>query len=145
MTDAAGLGREFSTAVVMFHDAVAHRLGLTAVDHKALGVIVRDGPMAASRLARQLAMKPSAVTGLVDRLVAAGYVTRKNDPLDRRRVLISADGGEHPELIAIFRRLGEGMTKVAARYDAVQLDAIMDYLVNATEVLREQTAMLARE
>ncbi|MFD0557491.1 DNA-binding MarR family transcriptional regulator [Stackebrandtia endophytica] len=145
MTDAAGLGREFSTAVVMFHDAVAHRLGLTAVDHKALGVIVRDGPMAASRLARQLAMKPSAVTGLVDRLVAAGYVTRNSDPLDRRRVLISADGGEHPELLAIFQRLGREMTKLAERYDAAQLDAIMDYLTNATTVLREQTAALVRE
>lgn len=144
MNDAARLGREFSTAVVMFHEAVAQRLGLAAIDHKALGVIVRDGPLPASLLAHRLNMKPSAVTGLVDRLVESGYVTRAGDPDDRRRVIISANGGERPELTGIFQRLGDDMAKIMAAYSPDQLAAVLDYLTRATGVLEDHAAQLNR-
>ncbi|GAA4914067.1 DNA-binding MarR family transcriptional regulator [Stackebrandtia albiflava] len=143
--DPATVGREFSTAVVMFHDAVADRLGLSAVDHKALGVVMRDGPITASRLAAELRMKPSAVTGLVDRLVAAGYVGRTPDPTDRRRVLISAHAGRRPDLGAVFGRLGAAMAELAADYRPEELAVILDYLGRATTVMREQTARLHQE
>lgn len=144
MTDAAGVGREFSTAVVMFHEAVAQRLGLAAIDHKALGVIVREGPLPASQLARRLAMKPSAVTGLVDRLVEAGYVIRTSDPDDRRRVIVVADGGERPELYGIFHRLGEDMAEIMAAYTPEEHKAVLDYLTRATDVLRDHAEQLNR-
>jgi len=35
--------------------------------------------------------RPGAVTGVVDRLERAGYVTRAQDPQDRRRVIVAPD------------------------------------------------------
>ncbi|MFC7245653.1 MarR family winged helix-turn-helix transcriptional regulator [Catellatospora aurea] len=136
------LGWELSTASVLFHEAVARRLGLTAVEHKALGMIVRGGPLPAGALAPQLSVGASAVTGIVDRLVRAGYVERRPDPEDRRRVLIAATA-DRPDLSAIFADLTREMGTVVARYDAEQLATITDYLEHTIAVLRAQTAKLS--
>ena len=40
-------------------------------------------------IAAELGVGPSAVSGLIDRLVAQGYVERKEDPLDRRQQLVT--------------------------------------------------------
>lgn len=140
--DGAELGWELSTAVVLFHEAVARRLGLNAVDHKALGVVVRKGPLPAGALAAQLGMGPSAVTGLVDRLERAGYVRRTPDPADRRRVLISADAARTPDLGAIFAELGREMAAFIAKYDDHERTVILDYLSKTIAALRAQTRRL---
>jgi hypothetical protein len=49
------LARRHSAAVVLFHHAVAERLGLGPTDHKCLDLLRESGPMAGSDLARSLA------------------------------------------------------------------------------------------
>ncbi|MFC0212197.1 MarR family winged helix-turn-helix transcriptional regulator [Paenibacillus chartarius] len=41
-----------------------------------------------SELAEKLEVKPSAVTVMIDRLEKAGFVTRVDDPADRRAILV---------------------------------------------------------
>jgi DNA-binding Lrp family transcriptional regulator len=140
------LGWELSTAVVLFHEAVAQRLGLSAADHRALGVVSRAGSLTAGELAQRTGLSPGAVTGLVDRLESAGHVRRTRDPADRRRVVIvpvSAPG--RPDLSGIFRDLGAAMADFAGDYDEQQIRAIQDYLVKTIRVLREQTRRLSAE
>lgn len=140
--DANVLGAELSTAIVLFHEAVARELGLSAIDHKALGLI-QGGPLTASQLAHRLSMKPSAVTALVDRLVKAGYAERIADADDRRRVLIVADPGTRQRLGRIFAELGAAMAGFMSRYDERELAAITDWITNTTTILTEQTRRLA--
>jgi DNA-binding MarR family transcriptional regulator len=141
--DAGKLGWELSTAVVLFHEAIAQRLGLSAVDHKALGLITRAGPLTAGELAAETGLSPGAVTGLVDRLERAGYVRRQRDPADRRRVLVAAEPDRRPDLTEIFTELSAAMNAVVARYDEREAQAIRDYLVRTIAVLREQTRRLS--
>ncbi|GLW05403.1 putative HTH-type transcriptional regulator YcgE [Microtetraspora sp. NBRC 13810] len=141
--DGAELGWELSTAVVLFHEAVARRLGLSAVDHKALGLITRRGPLPAGALAAELGIGASAVTALVDRLARAGYVRRVTDPGDRRRVLVSADTGHVPDLSDIFAALGRDMSAFMADYDEREIAAITDYVTRTVAVLKAHTARLA--
>ena len=49
------------------------------------------GPGTPGWLAKMTGLSTGAVTGLVDRLERAGYVTRAQDPQDRRRVIVSPD------------------------------------------------------
>jgi DNA-binding MarR family transcriptional regulator len=42
-------------------------------------------------LAEMTGLSTGAVTGMVDRLERAGYVTRAQDPRDRRRVIVAPD------------------------------------------------------
>lgn len=138
------LGRELSTAVVLFHEAVADRLGLSAADHKALGLITRAGAVTAGELAQLTGLSPGAVTGLVDRLEAAGHVRRDRDPQDRRRVVVvpGAEAGR-PDLSGIFADLATAMGGFADDYDEHQAWAIRDWLRKTISVLREQTRELS--
>jgi hypothetical protein len=49
------LARRHSTAVVLFHHAVAERLGLGPTDHKCLDLLRDRGAMTGSDLGRSLA------------------------------------------------------------------------------------------
>ena len=82
------LGREFSTAIVMFHEAVGRLMGLSAVERKCIDVLRRLGPVTAGTIGEHTGLTTGAVTGLMDRLEKAGYVRRERDPSDRRKVVV---------------------------------------------------------
>lgn len=134
----AEFGRELSTAVVMFHEAVGAHLGVTAGDQRALGIIGRHGPLSAGALAEHTGLTPGAVTGMVDRLERAGLAVREPDPDDRRRVLITVTG----HLPDVFGDLAAAMADVVARYDTHQQETIADFVTRTVEVLRVQTRRL---
>jgi DNA-binding MarR family transcriptional regulator len=135
----AALGRELSTAVVMFHEAVGAHLGVSAGDQRALTLIGREGPLSAGDLAEKTGLTPGAVTGMIDRLERAGLARREHDANDRRRVLVSATSGR-PD---VFGDLAAAMNEMAARYDEKELALIADYLTRTIDVLREQTRKLS--
>lgn len=62
------LGRQFSDATILMHEAIANKAGLTGTDHKYLGYLTRHGPMTAGELAKYTGLTTGAVTGLIDRL-----------------------------------------------------------------------------
>jgi DNA-binding MarR family transcriptional regulator len=64
-------------------------------DLMALGALAAYGPLSSADLSRRLAVTPSSVTTLVDRLESAQLVVRRDDPVDRRRRhLIPTAAGE---------------------------------------------------
>jgi DNA-binding MarR family transcriptional regulator len=139
------LGREFSAAVVLFHEAVGRQLGLSATERKILDILDRIGPVTAGRLAEHSAVTTGAITGIVDRLVRAGFVCREPNPEDRRSVIIRRL--PHPahdeQRRTIFAPFGQALAEVGAAYSAPELAAISSYLRKVTQVLREHTARLA--
>jgi DNA-binding MarR family transcriptional regulator len=122
--------------------AIGERLGLSAADQRALGIVARRGPLTAGTLAQLTGLSPGAVTGLVDRLERAGHVTRAADPGDRRRTLISAVPNPRAGTGEAMARLSAEMTAMASRYDEKEAAAIVDYLRRTIEILREQTRLL---
>src|SRR5438477_12503770 len=82
------LARRHSTAVVLFHHAVAERLGLGPTDHKCLDLLRERGPMAGSDLGAITGLTSGAITGVVARLEQAGYVRREPDPHDGRKQIL---------------------------------------------------------
>src|SRR5258708_34059699 len=72
-------GRDFIAAVVVFHEEVGRRLGLSATDRKCLDLICR-GPVTAGGLARYTGLTTGAITGMTDRLVAAGCPGARASP-----------------------------------------------------------------
>src|SRR6266702_4023557 len=82
------LARRHSTAVVLFHHAVAERLGLGPTDHKCLDLLRDRGPMSGSELAGITCLTSGAITGVVARLEQAGYLRREPDPHDGRKQIL---------------------------------------------------------
>lgn len=136
------LGRHLSSAVVLFHQAVAARLGLSAGDLKTLELIATDGPFSATELATRTGLTAAGITSVIARLAAGGHVVRETDPHDRRRAIIRAADAVHPELEEAFTRLGQALGGVITEYDPVEQAAIVSYLRRMTGILREQTILL---
>jgi DNA-binding MarR family transcriptional regulator len=130
------LGRDFAAAVVTFHELVGRRLGVSATDRKCLDLLSR-GPVPAGDLARFTGLTTGAVTGIIDRLVKAGYAKRIADPADRRRVLVARlENGRLNELLpAIMGPFQRDMGEVATSYNAEQRATIADFLARTREVL----------
>jgi DNA-binding MarR family transcriptional regulator len=140
------LGRDFIAAVVVFHELVGRRLGVSATDRKCLDLLSR-GAVSAGELARFTGLTTGAVTGIIDRLVKAGYAERVSDPADRRRVLVARKPHSRLDKIlpAIFGPLGADMAAVTANYTARELGVISDFLARTREVLVANTARVERE
>jgi DNA-binding MarR family transcriptional regulator len=138
--DGRDLGRELSTAVVAFHEAVGMRLGVTAVDQRTLALLGSKGPMSAGELAREIQLTPGAVTGVADRLERAGLVRREPDPADRRRVVISAVPGAFGR---VFAGLNSAMAEVANHFDPREQEVVADWVTRTITALREETKRLA--
>lgn len=140
------LGRDFVTAVVVFHDVVGRLLGVSAVERKCLDLVSR-GPVTAGSIAQHTGLTTGAVTGLVDRLVKAGYVQRTADPADRRRVTISMLPNTRLDevMAAVFGPLRRDMAEITGRYDAKEAGAIADFLGRTTETLVRHTRALSAE
>ncbi|HUA16881.1 MAG TPA: MarR family transcriptional regulator [Verrucomicrobiae bacterium] len=140
------LGREMATAVVLFHEAIASRLGLSATEWRCWGLLEQHGPSTAGRLAELSGFTTGAITGIVDRLERSGYARRQRHPTDRRSVII------HPLCVnklrrrvwPIFASLSESMDKLAAHYTARELNAIHDYFRRTIQVLHAETVKLTR-
>lgn len=138
------LGQELSLAVVLYHQAIADRLGLGTAEWKCLDVLLKTGPVSAGQLAELTGLSTGAITGIVDRLEDAGHVRRERDPADRRRVIIRPvpQPGLAREVTRIFESLGQAMAWVSERYSDEQLAVIAGFLQSTIATLRTETARL---
>ena len=95
-------GRRLSTATIMFHQAIADRLGLNVTDHKCIDLLLLKGPQTAGELAAQTGLTTGAITAVIDRLEKAGFAHRQDDPRDRRRVIVEVIPKRVGEIARLF-------------------------------------------
>jgi|SRR4051794_6652846 DNA-binding MarR family transcriptional regulator len=94
VAEAWALIRELMTASRPHYLAALHGVGLSPVQGMALLHLQPGAALTMSALATALKCDNSNVTGIVDRLEAAGLVERRPDPSDRRvkTVAVTAHG-----------------------------------------------------
>ncbi len=80
--------RELHKAVDILNHRVADLLEIHRTDLRCMDILSLESPITAGRMSELSGLTSGAVTAVVDRLVAAGFVQRRPDPADRRRVLI---------------------------------------------------------
>jgi len=138
------LGRELSARTLMFHAAVSDRVGLSAVEHKALDLLSRAGTLTAGQLAELTGLTTGAITGLVDRLEKAGFVRRDRDPSDRRKVVIQPVLEKmEAEIAPLFADLGQQMEGLLSSYGDQELAIIQDFVSRSIAVLQAETTKLS--
>ena len=136
-------GREYSTAAVMFHNAVAERFGLSVTDLKTLDILQRVGPVTAGDIAAQTSLASASVTSLIDRLEKKGLVRRTRDPAgDRRRVVVKLTPKLGETIAPLFESLSRRMLARFATYGDRQIETIRDFLACGAQEMREEAAKL---
>jgi DNA-binding MarR family transcriptional regulator len=138
-------GRQLSTATIMFHQAIADRLGLNVTDHKCMDLLLLNGPQTAGELARLTGLTTGAITAVIDRLERAGFLRREDDPNDRRRVILQAIPKRCREIERLFEPFAATFGGLNARYNDQELAVILDFMTRSREALAHATAVLRQE
>lgn len=102
-------------ATLMHRIASAHAaeflaVGVTMSQAKLLYLVQAEPGLRMSELSARLGVSLSTVSGVVDRLVDQGFLSRTDDPADRRQVVlrVSASGADQLELL---RELSAGQVR----------------------------------
>lgn len=81
--------RRIIRAIEIHSRKLVQKYQITGPQLGCLLVLLEEGPLLGTRLARKLYLSPSTVVGIVDRLEEKGLVTRERSPSDRRQVQVS--------------------------------------------------------
>jgi len=115
---------------------VARRAGMSVSELLTLAHLSREriGP---AEISRRLSVTTAAATGIVDKLVARGYVERSPHPADRRRTeLVISDAGRGAvvrQMLPMFMALDE----VDRGLDDAQREVVSRYLAGVLDAYRE--------
>jgi DNA-binding MarR family transcriptional regulator len=99
-------------------------LNLTIAQLKSLFLIAHHGNMNLKRLAEELGVTSSNVTGIVDRLVRQGLVTRQEDPNDRRMLQLQVTDKGEAILASLREQTVSSMSEVLARMSVKDLSSL---------------------
>lgn len=135
--------RQMSTGAIMFHQAIADRLGLHPTDHKCADLIIRNGAMTTGRLAELTGLTTGAITGVVDRLESRGLARRATDPGDRRRVIVElVKSAVECEMRDLFQGIAEGSRALLEGYTDSELALILDFVRRSNAMSHAETLKL---
>jgi len=135
------LARRHSTAVVLFHHAVAERLGLGPTDHKCLDLLRDRGAMTGSDLGAITGLTSGAITGVVARLERAGYLHREPDPRDGRKQILHL-ALKRAHIQDVIDPLREDVAALLEHFDSHQLTAIAEFLNRCTDLVYRHATLL---
>jgi DNA-binding MarR family transcriptional regulator len=130
------------TDVVMMHQVIAERVGLAVTDLRCLNILRQHGPTTPGELAAATGLTTGAITRMVDRLLAAGFVRRAHDECDRRRVMITAMSARMAEIAPHYEPVAAAFAKVADGYTDEQLQLIVGLFDRMHETSIQVTAQL---
>ena len=121
-----------------FDEGLAKKLKLSRTDMRCLDLIGRLGPLTAGQLAAESGLTTGAVTFVLDRLEAAGMVTRRRDTEDRRRIWVEIVPEAQQRLAGLQQPVAEEMRQVAQKFKADELAVVRDFMRQAKEVFQRQ-------
>jgi DNA-binding MarR family transcriptional regulator len=135
--------RRTGALMQLMTQAAADRIGINATDLQCLNILSFSGHMTAGDLARATGLTTASITGVVDRLEEAGFVTRERDPHDRRHVVVRIVlERAMREVARVFLPVLRDWREMAARYSDDELRLIADYYGRMEDVLREHLRRL---
>jgi len=136
--------RLLTTEIDGVDQRAAARFGLTRTDLRCLDVLAATGPMAPSQLARAVILTSGGLSIALDRLERAGYITRRPDPQDRRKVVVEPTALALELGREVFGTLGARVDKSLRRYGEAELAAIGDFLCSIRLAIQDDAAEAER-
>jgi DNA-binding MarR family transcriptional regulator len=131
-------GRSLGNSSSMLLAACADRLGLHSTDWGCVLLLneALPEPLTAGQLAELSGLTTGAVTGVLDRLEGAGFVSRGRDPGDRRRVVVRLVPEAMARIGPMFEGLIADMRALHGDYSDEELAVFADMVARSSEILR---------
>jgi DNA-binding MarR family transcriptional regulator len=138
--------RRTGSLMQLMGQAAADRIGINATDLNCLNILSFRGHMTAGELARATGLTTASITGVIDRLEEAGYVSRERDPHDRRRVVVTLSLDQAMRNVAsVFLPIMRDWRELATRYSDDELRLIVDFYARMEQVFRDHLIRLRTE
>jgi DNA-binding MarR family transcriptional regulator len=138
--------RKTGSLFQLMGQAAADRIGINATDLNCLNILSFSGNMTAGDLARATGLTTASITGVVDRLEAAGFVTRERDQGDRRRVVVAIVLEKAlTEVAAVFAPIVAEWQDLASRYSDDELRLIVEFYDHMEQIIRKHLARLREQ
>jgi DNA-binding MarR family transcriptional regulator len=134
--------RRASAQSVLLSQTVAARVGINSTDLECLDLLHLQGGATAGELAAATGLTTGAITGVIDRLEAAGYATRERDPSDRRKVLVRPLPAAARRIAPLYEPIQQAMAALVSRYSDDELALLVDFASRSHELLTEGVARL---
>ena len=136
--------RDLDGELDLMDQTIADALGLNRTDAQCMDIITRAGPVTPSALAQRIGLTGGAVTTILDRLEAGGWVRRRRDPQDRRRILVERNEAKARRVAYLFSDLQRATDHLAQGYSDSQLEAIIEFLASTTRLVSSHRAWLKK-
>jgi DNA-binding MarR family transcriptional regulator len=135
--------RRTGSLMQLMGQAAAERIGINPTDLNCLNILSLAGQLTAGQLAQATGLTTASITGVADRLEAAGYVRRERDTADRRKVLIHlVPERAIADVTPVFGPVVRAWRETAAGYSDAELELIVTFQHRIEQVLREHLAQL---
>jgi DNA-binding MarR family transcriptional regulator len=145
MAFAAGM-RKTGSLMQLMGQAAADKIGINATDLNCLNILSFSGSLTAGDLARATGLTTASITGVIDRLEAAGFVNRVRDPKDRRRVVVSINLEKAlREVASVFAPMVLHWQELAARYTDDELRLIVGFYDEMEKIIRQHLSALREQ
>lgn len=138
-------GRESSRLSVLLRHGLAARLGLNVTDGECLDFILEKRSVSAGELAELTGLTTGAITSVIRRLQAAGFVRTKKDPGDRRRVIVTPVAERAAEGAELYRHWVARAHRALTDFSNEDLGLITSYLRAMTAVYGSELTWLDRD
>jgi DNA-binding MarR family transcriptional regulator len=130
--------RRMSVETMLLSALVAERIGINPTDLTWLALIEPDQEVTAGELAELSGLTTGAVTGLIDRLEKAGFVERRRDPVDRRKVYVRPNPANSERIEPHFARATEQVRELWARYSESEMMLLKDFFTRSHQILHAE-------
>ncbi|HEV2635008.1 MAG TPA: MarR family transcriptional regulator [Actinocrinis sp.] len=137
--------RNLRIELALLNNRVGARAELRITDLDSLDIIVRDGPLSPTALARRTGVHLATMTGILDRLEKGGWITRDRVETDRRAVLVSAAPERQRSLFELYGGMNDSLDAILDDYSDEQIDVISGFLGRCAEAGQAATRDLAKD
>jgi len=127
-----------------YREAVADELGVGTTEIVALGFLYHGGSHTPSEIGHLLNLTSGSVTALLDRLEGAAFVTRSQNPEDRRSLLATVTPAGRHAMQWYYERLDEIVGRALERVSNIALDEVITLANSAGELLDEHALAAKR-
>ncbi len=136
---------DVEAVIPLLHRTVLRPHGLLhnpmSSDFKVMGILMRHGPLPMSRIGTWLGISKPNMTAIIDKLIAEGRVERRQDPEDRRVVVVSLSVSGKEYMDACWREARESVRAKLSTLSEKERDTLYNSLENIRMILAKLSEM----
>ncbi len=139
------VAQRFGARTLLFQDAAARHLKLTATELECFRLVQHEGPLTASDLAKETRLTPASLSVIVEKLVTRKFLRRQQDSDDRRRWILRANLVAIVKVDAIYAAHAKRIEKLLGEYTDNEFNVVLRFMDRLAGELKDTAIQLTQD